>query len=80
MNTHNIKIKEEHFNNVAAGTKTFEIRVNDRAYQKGDKVVMSRFYSDGQIWGQKIYADVGDVYPIESDVVVFSLLNVEVKE
>ncbi len=35
MKTHLIKILEDHYDLVLAGTKTFEIRLNDRAYQKG---------------------------------------------
>lgn len=80
MNTHYIKIYEEHANNVIAKTKTFEIRNNDRAYQKGDKVVMTVICRESKMVTStnRIRADVGDVYPIDSDMVVFSLMNVEV--
>lgn len=35
---HRIKIQIEYANEVLSGNKTFEIRENDRAYQKGDFV------------------------------------------
>ena len=35
---HTLKIKEEYANAIITGDKTFEIRYNDRGYQKGDKV------------------------------------------
>ena len=36
--THEIKISDEFANAVASGDKTFEVRENDRGYQKGDLV------------------------------------------
>ena len=84
MNHHNIKILPEHYNNVKAGTKTFEIRDNDRAYQKGDKVTLYFWEKDTLSGNIKYCTDsahprltflVGDVYPIDSTRVVFSLLK-----
>ena len=37
--THDIKIMKEFADAVASGDKTFEIRENDRSYQRGDFVV-----------------------------------------
>lgn len=39
MKTHKIKILKDFADAVYAGDKTFEIRKNDRGYQKGDIVV-----------------------------------------
>lgn len=39
MRTHHIKLQEEFCDAVLQGEKTFEIRYNDRAYQKGDHIV-----------------------------------------
>lgn len=36
--THNIKIQESFADAVMRGDKTFEIRKNDRGYQKGDLI------------------------------------------
>lgn len=35
---HVLKIKDEYANAILSGDKTFEIRYNDRGYQKGDKI------------------------------------------
>lgn len=43
---HEIKLRDEFADAVLNGEKTFEIRVNDRGYQKGDKVVF-HVLSDG---------------------------------
>ena len=46
--THHIKIRESFANAVHMGIKTFEIRKNDRGYQKGDHVKFTVLYdSDG---------------------------------
>lgn len=37
---HEIKIDRPYFASVLYGEKTFEIRYNDRGYQKGDEVVL----------------------------------------
>ena len=39
--THNIKLNHHYADAVLSGDKNFEIRYNDRGYQKGDKVVFS---------------------------------------
>lgn len=36
--THEIKLSEQYVQAVKDGEKTFEIRYNDRGYQKGDKI------------------------------------------
>ncbi len=77
MNHHYLKIKKEHYSNVVSGTKTFEIRVNDRAFQKGDLLTMSEVDHIGVYTAsEKINFKIGDVYPIYSERVVFSLLKV----
>ena len=45
---HKIKIRESFANAVNSGDKTFEVRKNDRGYQKGDTVQFIVLYdSDG---------------------------------
>ena len=39
MQTHNIKLNWNFTKAVRDGEKTFEIRKNDRGYQKGDRVI-----------------------------------------
>jgi len=74
MNHHSLKIAPEHYNNVAAGTKTFEIRVNDRAFQKGDTVTLRHFEYNLYTDGMELKFKIGDAYPIDAERVVFSLL------
>lgn len=38
MKTHELKILEDFADTVYSGEKTFEIRENDRGYQKGDHI------------------------------------------
>ena len=86
MNTHELKINPVHYNNVKAGTKTFEIRKNDRVFQKGDNVILyywpeladrsDKIKSYSNI-NKPMYFKIGDVYPIQDDYVVFSLLSNE---
>ena len=38
MKLHELKIKEEYYREVESGTKTFEIRKNDRDFQVGDYI------------------------------------------
>lgn len=46
--THNIKIRESFAEAVFLGIKTFEVRKNDRGYQKGDLIHFTVLYdSDG---------------------------------
>lgn len=56
---HDCKILPEHFNNVLAGLKPFEIRKDDRdpPYLPGDKLVL-REWTDGVYTGRWIKADV----------------------
>lgn len=39
MTIHRLKIQEQYADAVLNGTKTFEIRKNDRGYEVGDKIV-----------------------------------------
>lgn len=86
MNHHFLKIYPEHYNNIKDGTKTFEIRKNDRAFQKGDKVTLYYWPRNGDnSKSNHSYAEeykipelkffIGDVYLIDSESVVFSLLK-----
>ena len=38
MQLHTLKIKEDYFNAILRGEKTFELRKNDRNYQVGDLI------------------------------------------
>lgn len=40
---HILKIWPQYYQAVADGSKTFEVRVNDRGFQKGDHVLLREF-------------------------------------
>ena len=42
MNTHLLKCEAKFFDALAEGTKTFEIRLNDRDYHVDDELVLTR--------------------------------------
>ena len=55
MKTHELKIWPQWFDAVRIGSKTFEIRKNDRNYAVGDKLVLEEFRPGvGEYTGRKI--------------------------
>lgn len=52
MTTHRLKIHEQHANAVLNGTKTFEVRKNDRGYEVGDKIVFDVVTNEGYAVGE----------------------------
>lgn len=40
--THELKLDKEFWESVKCGDKTFEIRLNDRGFQKGDHVIFKK--------------------------------------
>ncbi|OTP92610.1 hypothetical protein B6D02_11555 [Gilliamella apicola] len=51
MATHSLKIKSEHYINIINGTKTAEIRYNDRNYQVGDILILNEIDENGVFTG-----------------------------
>lgn len=51
--THNLKIRSEFFRAVSQGTKTFELRKDDRDYQAGDQIMLMEF-EEGRFTGNTI--------------------------
>lgn len=43
MTVHTLKTLDRYFDAVEDGTKTFEVRLNDRAFQTGDTLVLRRY-------------------------------------
>ena len=82
---HELKIWPQYFERVADGSKTFELRRNDRGFQPGDTVVLKEYDPDhlyvnepcGPYTGRKLTFRVGYVLPVNADYVVFSLLPEE---
>ena len=79
--THNIKIRESFAEAVFQGIKTFEVRKNDRGYQKGDFVYFTVLHdSDGLEMTNhplsKLYYEITYVlngWGIEDGYVVFGI-------
>lgn len=81
IRTHKIKLSNEFKDAVLSGEKTFEVRYNDRGYQKGDRIV---FHVEDR---KNVYEPLEDkVYEItyvlsgwhiEPDYVVFGIKEVE---
>lgn len=90
--THELKIWPQFYKLVAEGSKTFEVRKNDRDFQVGDEVKLKYFdpewpspcplYNDYELrkmWDRDyppMEFRIGYVLPIDSERVVFSLLPV----
>ena len=50
---HELKIEPVYYCQVAAGTKSFELRKDDREYKRGDELIL-REYHDGTYTGRHI--------------------------
>ncbi len=77
---HIIKIKEPYADAIIDGRKTFEVRLNDRGYNAGDKVQFEVIYSDGILFSthplnDKIYGItyVHSGLGLEANYVVFGI-------
>jgi len=82
---HELKIWPQYYARVKDGSKTFEIRENDRGYQPGDEVILKEFDPDmvtpidktipkGYTEAPNLRFTVGYVFVLDSSTVVFSLL------
>lgn len=78
MSEHRLKTVAQCFDAVARGEKTFEVRLNDRFYQRGDTVVLMRLDWLGRIDGREIRKRVGWMlqggqFGVDTRYCVFSL-------
>jgi len=56
---HELKCWEKFYKYIEDGTKTFEIRYNDRNFQVGDTLYLREYNDlDGVYTGRKLYAEV----------------------
>lgn len=58
---HEVKIEPEYFEKVISGLKTFEVRLNDRNYKKGDLLVL-REWKNKVYTGRSVQVNILDVY------------------
>lgn len=47
---HELKILPRHFTEVLNGTKTFEVRKNDRTFNKGDMLALNEYDAENKFW------------------------------
>lgn len=77
---HKLKCNPVCFQATMDKEKTFEIRKNDRHFQKGDIVIMEEFEIDGHKYtGRQLQFEIGFVtnYAQCENYVVLSCLNIE---
>lgn len=75
---HELKILPEYFDAVNCGKKNFEIRLNDRNYQKDDELILREWNGEGYTgrecrrWVGYIYYGSGE-YGVAENTVVMAL-------
>lgn len=84
---HELKIWPQYYQRVKEGSKTFEIRENDRGFQQGDSVVLREYDPDsinattkspkGYTGSPDLEFKIGYVHVLDSSRVVFSLLPIQ---
>lgn len=86
---HDLKIWPQYFQRVSNGSKTFEIRENDRGFQQGDTVTLREWDPEpgnkivplsppiGYTESEPLTFNVGYVHVLDSRSVVFSLLPIK---
>jgi hypothetical protein len=82
---HNLKIWPQFYCRVLDGTKTFEVRKNDRNYQRGDSLVLQEWDPNpitptdrapkGYTGSQDLEFEIGYIAVLDQDTVVLSLIN-----
>jgi hypothetical protein len=79
---HELKCESRFFVEVLDGSKTFEVRKNDRCFQKGDRVKLRELASpriggveNNGYTGRSLDFAIGFVYPLDDGRVVFSLVK-----
>lgn len=77
MPHHDLKIWPTYYKPVFDGSKTFEVRKNDRDFQQGDTVMLREFdpVTSAYTRSPEMLFRIGYVLPIDPDRVAFSLLN-----
>lgn len=66
MKTHRLKVFVKYADAIMNGTKTFEVRKNDRGYEVGDKIVFDVVTNEGYSIGEAARHPLnGEVYRID---------------
>jgi hypothetical protein len=79
MSHHDVKIAEEFFPYSLLGIKPFEIRLNDRNYQRGDTICLHEWDEADGFSGRSITYRIGFItsYEQKPNWVVFACLPIE---
>jgi ParB family chromosome partitioning protein len=77
---HKIKLSDELFNDVVDGTKTFELRDNDRGYSVGDTLVLMEwnpraYQYTGRSVKKKVSYILKDYIGLERGYVIMSITD-----
>jgi len=57
MRVHNVKSVQPHFDDVASGRKTAELRIDDRDYRVGD-LLRQHEYANGELTGNVVAHEI----------------------
>lgn len=82
MKTHKIKLNEHFCDDVFVGNKNFEVRKNDRGYQKGDRVKFISVLDIGVHFNHPIETTLYEItyvlsgWGIKDEFVVFGIKEV----
>ena len=79
MQTHKLKIWPEYFEKVLQGSKTFEVRRDDRGFEEGDRVVLQEYdINKNKYSGRELSFQIGEmiysVFGLKDGFCAFSLL------
>lgn len=86
MRTHNLKLDFNYCDAVMSGEKTFEIRYNDRGYQKGDRIQFKPVNDSGLDCWHPIVKDVFEItylihgYGLKDNWCVFGIRKIADQE
>lgn len=83
MATHKLKILPENYIPVASGNKAFEVRFNDRNYQRGDKLILQEWngteYTNKEIHCTVTYIFLGGKYGLEAGYCILGIRIIDIK-
>ena len=80
MKHHTLKLDPHHFNAIACGAKSFELRKDDRDFNTGDTAILSEYDRTSQLYsGRYIIISIGLVYTgLEGIDVGYGLFSITV--
>lgn len=84
---HTLKIHPQYYARVADGSKTFEVRENDRGFQSGDTITLQEWdpttlneqspTPKGYTGSPDLRFKIGYIYVLSGTTIIFSLLPID---